>query len=51
VKIEKEEFRPICPHCEKPIERLVQVKGAWHETTRVVCCPLCKKILAVSASG
>ncbi len=50
MKTDKEEMRPVCPHCEKMLERLVEVKGKWHESVRVVCCPFCKKILGVWGS-
>jgi RNase P subunit RPR2 len=48
MKIEKEEFRPVCPHCERPLEHLVEAKGRWYESARVVCCPHCRKVIAVA---
>jgi len=48
VKIEKEEFKPVCPHCEKRLEKFVEVKRRWHEGGHVICCPFCRKILAIS---
>lgn len=50
MKIEKEEFKPVCPHCEQRLDRLVEAKGKWHESARIVCCPFCRKILSVTGS-
>ena len=47
LRIEKEEIKPICPFCEKWLERLVEVKRKWHQGERVFCCPYCKKIVGI----
>lgn len=49
VKIEKEDIKPICPHCEKELDKLVEVNRGWFSVNRVFCCPLCKKIIGISA--
>ncbi len=49
VKIQKEEMKPICPYCERALDRLTQVKGGWFEINRVFACPHCRKVLGFSA--
>ena len=51
VKIEKEDIDPICPFCEAPLDRLVEVKRGWFSINRVFCCPLCRKIVGISAGA
>jgi len=50
VKIESKDIKPICPHCEKEVEKLIEVKKGFFEYRRVFCCPHCNKILG-TASG
>ena len=51
VKIDKEEIRPVCPFCERKLDRLVEVKRGWFSVNRVFCCPHCKKIVGISAGA
>ncbi|QDT95575.1 hypothetical protein [Gimesia aquarii] len=51
VKIEKEDIKPICPHCEKELDKLVEVNRGWFSVNRVFCCPFCKKIVGISAGA
>jgi len=52
VKLVKEEIKPKCPHCEKEVERLVEIKtGAWFSINRVYCYPHCKKIVGMAANS
>jgi hypothetical protein len=48
VKTEKRDIKPICPHCEAKVERLIEVKHGWFTDHRVYCCPDCEKIVGVS---
>ena len=48
MKTDKQEFKPICPFCDKALERLLEVKGGWFEDKRVFCCPYCKKIVGIN---
>lgn len=48
MKTEKREIKPICPHCETEVDRLIEVKEGWFADKRVYCCPHCKKILGVN---
>ena len=48
MKSTKETIRPICPHCEKEVDHLVEVKEGYFTTKRVYCCPHCKKIVGVN---
>lgn len=49
VKIEKEEITPVCPFCEKKVERLIEVRRGWFTINRVFCCPHCHKIVGLSS--
>ena len=49
VKIEKEDIRPVCPHCEATVDRLLEVHRGWFTINRVFCCPHCHKIVGISA--
>jgi len=48
LKTEKREIKPICPHCETEVDRLIEVKDGWFTDKRVYCCPQCKKIVGVN---
>ena len=45
VKIEKGDFQPVCPFCERKLEKLVQIKTQWFRSEGILCCPHCRKIL------
>jgi hypothetical protein len=49
VEINKKDIIPVCPHCEKEVGRLIQVKRGWFATNRVFCCPHCRKIVGMTA--
>ena len=49
VEIEKKKFKPICPFCEAPVDRLLEVNRGWFSVNRVFCCPHCHKIVAMTA--
>ncbi len=51
VKIEKEDIKPVCPHCQMKLAKLVEVKRGWFSINRVFCCPHCHKILGISAGA
>ena len=51
MKIEIEDIKPICPHCEKKLDQLVEVKRGLFKINRVFCCPECHKILGLAAGG
>ena len=48
MKSEKKDIKPVCPHCEARVEKLVEVKHGWFATHKVYCCPKCEKIVGVS---
>ena len=48
MKTEKKDLKPVCPHCEVRVERLIVVKGGWFADHRVYCCPECEKIIGVN---
>jgi len=48
VKVEKKDIKPICPHCEAPLSKLVLVDMGWFATHRVYCCPHCRKVLGMA---
>ena len=48
MKIDKKEFKPVCPYCESELDHLVEVKGGWFEDKRVYCCPKCNKIVGIN---
>jgi len=48
MKTEKKEIKPICPHCEAEVDRLIEVKEGWFTDKRVYCCPYCMKIVGVN---
>lgn len=49
VTIETEAVQPVCPFCERKLERLIEVKRGWFSLNRVFCCPHCHKIVGISA--
>jgi hypothetical protein len=49
VKVEKENITPVCPHCEKKVEKLIEVSRGFFSINRVYCCPHCHKIVGMSA--
>ena len=51
LKIEKKEMKPKCPHCEKYIDKLIEVKRGAFKINRVFCCPNCHKIVGISAGA
>ena len=51
VKIEPQDIVPVCPFCEKKVEKLIEVKRGFFTINRVLCCPHCHKILGVSAGA
>ena len=48
MEVEKREFKPICPHCEVKLDRLIEVKEGWFADRRVFCCPHCFKIVGIN---
>jgi len=52
VEIIKEDIKPKCPHCEKEVDKLVEVKRkGWFVLNRVYCCPHCEKIVGMAANS
>ena len=49
VNIESQDIVPVCPFCEKPVAKLIEVKRGWFSVNRVFCCPHCHKIVGLSA--
>jgi hypothetical protein len=49
MKIVKEDITPVCPHCEKELEKLIEVSRGFFSVNRVYCCPHCHKIVGMSA--
>lgn len=47
--MEKEDFKPKCPHCEKELENIIstQVESTFGKRY-IYACPECKKVLGVS---
>jgi hypothetical protein len=47
---ERDDFRPICPHCEREIDRLLARKLQASVLSRrlLYCCPQCRKAIGVS---
>lgn len=39
---------PLCPHCEKSVERLIEVNRGWFALVKVYICPHCKKIVGMT---
>ncbi len=51
VDIQKKEITPVCPHCEKPVQRLIKVERGWFGIHAVFCCPHCKKIVGMTGTS
>ena len=45
------DIKPICPHCEKELDHLLEVRRGWFSINRVFCCPLCHKIVGMTAGA
>jgi len=39
--------KPICPHCEKELDRIARVAKGIIEQTMVFICPFCRKVLSI----
>ena len=50
VEIQKKPVSPVCPHCEREVDHLVEVDRGWFAVNRVFCCPHCHKILGMTSS-
>ena len=48
--IERSDFLPVCPHCEKEMNRLLARKLTASILSRrlVYCCPNCRKAIGVT---
>lgn len=51
VEIVKEKIKPVCPHCEQKLDKLIEVNRGWFSVNRVFCCPKCHKIVGMSAGA
>ena len=51
MKIRKEDIEPLCPHCERALESVVQVKRGFFGINRMFCCPHCRKVLGMTAGS
>ena len=49
IEIKKEEITPVCPHCEKQVEQLIEVNRGFFSVNRVFCCPHCHKIVGMTS--
>lgn len=47
MKIVDEKIKPICPFCEKKLDKIIKVDQGGYEGNRVFCCPNCHKILGM----
>jgi len=47
---ERDDFRPICPHCERELDRLIArpLTSSFLTKRLVYCCPNCRKVLGIS---
>ena len=47
---DRDDFRPVCPHCERELDSLLARQLAASVLSRriVYCCPHCRKVLGVS---
>ncbi len=41
VKIESKDITPICPFCEKKVDKLIEIKRGWFSVNRVFCWHKC----------
>lgn len=51
VDVEKEDITPVCPHCEKDLDKIVEVDRGFFSVARVYCCPHCRKVIGVSSGS
>ncbi|NNE70550.1 MAG: hypothetical protein HKN29_09345 [Rhodothermales bacterium] len=49
LEIEKADVSPVCPHCERKVEKLIEISRGFFAVNRVFCCPHCHKILGMAA--
>ena len=49
VQIEREKITPVCPYCERQVEKLIEVNRGWFSVNRVFCCPHCHKIVGMTS--
>ena len=47
---ERDDFLPVCPHCEKEMDELLALRLATSVLSKglLYCCPHCRKVLGVS---
>jgi len=47
---ERDDFKPICPHCERELDSLYarNLSASFASRRLVYCCPHCRKVLGVS---
>ena len=47
---ERDDFRPVCPHCDAELERLLarKLSASMLSKRLVYCCPHCRKVLGVT---
>ncbi len=47
---ERDDFQPVCPHCERELDRLMarQLTSSVLSRRLVYCCPYCRKVLGVT---
>ncbi len=47
---ERDDFRPVCPYCEKELRKVVarQLTASILSRRLIYCCPHCLKVLGVS---
>ena len=50
MKTIEKDFIPICPFCEKELEKLIRVKRGWFELNQIICCPHCRKIVGTASN-
>jgi transposase-like protein len=50
MKFEKSKDKPICPHCQTPLEKVLKTGGALADQI-VYFCPHCKKVLGFGKWG
>ena len=47
---EHDDLRPVCPHCERELDRLAvrKIGSSFLSARCVYCCPHCRKVLGVT---
>ena len=47
---ERDDFKPVCPHCEKQLDKLLarSLQASILSRRLVYCCPHCHKVLGVT---